>query len=517
MKVCLINPSRLMKPLSATMKPSPPLGLAFIAAVLKQLGHTVQVIDAMAEGADQYVAFKNDIVLNGLTEKQVAARIQPDTDVIGFSLMFSGNWLHHRILINYIGEQFPNALLIAGGEHVTAVPEFCMQQATRLNVCILGEGEETVARLFAVLNDQQDLDEVPGIAYRSANGQFKLTPTKERIRELESIPWPAWEYFPLVKYKEHGITLGVEQESVSFPVLATRGCPYECTFCSSPQMWGTRYFMRSVSDVANEIEYLKNNYGGTNFDFYDLTAIINKRWIIDFAKELINRNLNITWQIPAGTRSEAIDREVAYYLYKSGCRNITYAPESGSEAVLQHIRKKVSLPKMLTSISYSSREKMNIKINMILGFPDEKHQHIFTTMLFLLKASWKGVNDMAPSVFSPYPGSALFKRLEEEGKIDLSNDEYFYQIIYVDTFFSNSFYNTRISKHLLRFYLLSYLFIFYSSNFLFHPTRLYRTLRNVLTNRFESRGEMALGELIKRSKIRVLNEEQLALQEVPQV
>lgn len=517
MKVCLINPSRLMKPLSATMKPSPPLGLAFIAAVLKQQGHTVQVIDAMAEGADQYVVFKDDIVLNGLTEKQVAARIHPDTDVIGFSLMFSGNWLHHRQLINHIGQQFPDALLIAGGEHVTAVPEFCMNQTARLDICILGEGEETVATLFTALENNLSLQDVPGLAYRMPGGAFKRTPQKERIRELQNIPWPAWEYFPLEKYKEHGITLGVEQESVSFPVLATRGCPYECTFCSSPQMWGTRYFMRSVTDVADEIAYLKNNFGGTNFDFYDLTAIINKRWIIDFSKELIHRNLQITWQIPAGTRSEAIDREVAYYLYKSGCRNITYAPESGSVEVLQQIRKKVSLPKMLTSISYSSREKMNIKINMILGFPDERHRHIFTTMLFLVKASWHGVNDMAPSVFSPYPGSALFERLQKEGKLQLDNDDYFYQIIYVDTFFSNSFYNTHINKHLLRFYLLSYLFIFYSTNFLFHPTRLFRTLRNVLTNRFESRGEMALGELIKRSKIRVLNETQVTTQEVAQV
>ncbi len=514
MKVCLINPSRLMKPMSFAMKPSPPLGLAFIAAVLRKMGHTVQVIDAMAEGAEQYVTFKDDIILNGLTEKQVAARIAPDTDVIGFSLMFSGNWLHHRELVNYIGEQFPNAVLIAGGEHLTAVPEFCMQQAKRLTVCVLGEGEEAVAGLFKALENNTLLTEVPGLAIQNADGSFTRTSTKQRIRELEEIPWPAWELFPLDKYKEHGISLGVERDIYSLPVMATRGCPYECTFCSSPQMWGTRYFMRSPADVANEIEHMKNKFGHTNFDFYDLTAIINKNWIIDFAKELIARDLNITWQIPAGTRSEAIDQEVAHYLYKSGCRNITYAPESGSPEVLKFIGKKVSLPKMLQSIAYSSREKMNIKINMIIGFPDERQKNIWETIVFLVKASWHGVNDMSPSVFSPYPGSSLFKRLKDEGKINMENDQYFYQIIYVDTFFNNYFYNSRINKHLLRFYLLSYLFVFYSTNYLFNPGRLLRTIRNLFTNRFESRAEMALSELVKRSKIRVVTAEQVSLKEV---
>ena len=236
-----------------------------------------------------------------------------------------------------------------------------------------------------------------------------------------------------------------------------------------------------------------------------MTAIIKKDWIIEFAKELINRELNITWQIPAGTRSEAIDQEVAKYLYTSGCTNITYAPESGSVSVLKAIKKKVSLPAMLRSIQYSNKEKMNIKINVIIGFPDETHKDIRATIRFLIKASWYGAHDMSPSVFSPYPGSELFDRLLAEGKIQMENDAYFYQIIYVDTFFNNYFYNSKINKFQMRFYHLSYLFVFYSSNFLFHPLRAIKTIRNLLTKKYESRAEMALGELVKRSKIKILN------------
>ena len=504
MKVCLINPPRLMKPMSATMKPSPSLGLAFIAGALKKAGHTVQVIDSLAEAPNQYITFKDDIVINGLTEHEIARMVEPDTDLIGLSLMFSGNWLHNRILIDHLGKAFPRAVIMAGGEHLTAAPEFCIEQTHSLHICVCGEGEETVVEVAEAVETGKPLADIPGIVYRDASGRPVRNGARKRIKEVETVPWPAWELFPLDKYKENSIIYGVDRNVYSLPIMATRGCPYQCTFCSSPLMWGTRYYMRSPQDVADEIEHFKNRFGALNFDFYDLTAIIKKQWIIEFAQELIRRKLDITWQIPAGTRSEAIDQEVARHLYLSGCRNITYAPESGSVETLKLIKKKVSLPTMLKSISFSSKEKMNIKINVIIGFPDETHKNIWQTLWFLVKASWHGVNDMAPSVFSPYPGSELFDTLHRQGKINLANDEFFYQIIYVDTFFNNYFYNTNINKYVLRFYLLAYLGVFYTSNFLFYPGRLVKTLRNLFTRNYESRAEMALGELVKRSKIKVL-------------
>jgi len=504
MKVCLINPPRLMKPMSAAMKPSPSLGLAFIAGALDKAGHQIQIIDAMAEAPDQYIAFKDDIVQNGLTEEQIAAMIPLDIDVIGLSLMFSGNWLHNRILVDYLGEAFPKAVIIAGGEHLTAVPEFCIEQTKHLHVCICGEGEETVVSVVSAIEQNTSFEDIPGVVYRDESGKPKRTLSKSRIKDVEGIARPAWEFFPLDKYKANSIIYGVDRQVYSVPLMATRGCPYRCTFCSSPLMWGTRYYMRSPKDVADEMEDFKEKFQIGNFDFYDLTAIIKKEWIIEFAKEIIDRKLNITWQIPAGTRSEAIDQEVAKYLYLSGCTNITYAPESGSIEILKLIKKKVSLPNMLKSISYSNKENMNIKINVILGFPDEKHKHVWQTLKFLVKASWHGVHDMSPSVFSPYPGSELFDRLLDEGKINMADDSYFYQIIYVDTFTNNYFYNTHISKNLLRTYHFSYLFVFYASNFLFHPGRIFKTLRNLFTKKYESRAEMALGELIKRSKIKIL-------------
>jgi anaerobic magnesium-protoporphyrin IX monomethyl ester cyclase len=506
MKVCLINPQRLMKLMSATMKPAIPLGLSFIAASLKNAGHTVSIVDCIAEGPDDYYSFGNDIISNGLSFSESVKHIPADVDVIGFSLMFSGNWIHNRKLIDYVGKAFPKAILIAGGEHITACPEFCIEQTKYLTACVLGEGEETVVELLSIIESEGDISTVEGIVYRDCQDKIIATSRRKRLRELDSIPRPAWELFPIEKYRDNGIVYGVDRGIISLPIMATRGCPYTCTFCSSPKMWGTRYFMRTVEDVVDEIETFHHRFGAKNFDFYDLTAIIRKEWIVAFCKELVTRKIDITWQIPAGTRSEAIDTEVSSWLYKSGCRNITYAPESGSVETLKLIKKKINLHDMLRSIKSSCKEGMNIKINFMIGFPNETHRNIWESIYFLLKASRAGVHDMSPAIFSPYPGSELFEQLKEQGKINMLNDDYFLEILNADTFFQNHFYNSNLSKYTLRIYVFIYLFAFYFSNFLLHPKRLIKTIQNIINKKYESRGEMALGELIKRSKITVQKE-----------
>src|SRR5262249_38566659 len=137
------------------------------------------------------------------------------------------------------------------------------------------------------------------------------TAPRQRIRDVDAIPRPAWHLFPVSNYLDGGFTYGVNLGR-SMPILATRGCPYQCTFCSSPAMWTTRY--------------------------YALTAIIKRDWILAFCRELERRGLDITYQLPTGTRSEVLDEEVLAALYRTGCRNICYAPESGSPETLARIK-----------------------------------------------------------------------------------------------------------------------------------------------------------------------------------
>ena len=279
-------------------------------------------------------------------------------------------------------------------------------------------------------------------------------------------------------------------------MLASRGCPYQCTFCSSPSMWTTRWIAREPRLLVDEIESCVRKYKVTNIDFYDLTAIVKKDWIIQFCRELINRKLNVTWQLPSGTRSEAIDAEVSKWLYASGCRNMNYAPESGSQETLKRIKKKVVISRLTKSLRSAVKAGLNIKINIIIGLPDETHWDVLKTLWFLVKMSWHGANDVSVGVFAPYPGSELYRRLVSEKKITHS-DEYFSKLAYVDITETVS-YTERISSEWLRIYNWLGFAVFYGTNYLFRPSRFFATIKHLVEGRHESRGEMALSGLLNR-------------------
>ena len=227
--------------------------------------------------------------------------------------------------------------------------------------------------------------------------------------------------------------------------------------------------MRSPESVAGEMEYVKSTFGVVNFEFFDLTAIIQKKWIIEFSNLLKERKLNVVWRFPAGTRSEAIDEEVIEALSSSGCEEIIYAPESGSERVLELIKKKVIIPKLMESMQLAKKHDMRVYINMIIGLPGERHIDIFKTCLFLMRCAKLGVNDVGLAKFRPYPGSALFDDLHKKGVFDLNSDEYFIDSLFVvDSIVLNKFYNTEIrSSKLYMLYYFLYLSSFYSFQFIF--------------------------------------------------
>jgi anaerobic magnesium-protoporphyrin IX monomethyl ester cyclase len=429
MKVCIIRPAVIHREVAFSHMPSAPLGPAYVAAAMKKAGHEVQVIDAAIEGFYDVEKFKFGTYIFGLNIENTIKRIKHGTEAVCFSFMFTNNWYFDRELVVETRKRFPGAIIIGGGEHATAVPEYCFHTSPGLDYIVMGEGEATIVELMYCIGQKLPVDDISRIAYRKEGGVVvnNFSRRIKRVVDVDEIPWPAWELFPLDKYFEHKVSYGVYRGN-SLPVMASRGCPYDCTFCSSPQMWGRKYNLRNVQDFVNEIEYYYKTYNVISFDFFDLTAIIYKDWIIKFCDEVLKRGLKITYQIPAGTRSEAIDYEVAYKLYQSGCKNITYAPESGSKKVLKEIKKRVKLSNMLNSIKYSYQVGMNIKLNIIAGFPDETHLDIWKTIWFLIQSSWYGAHDMYPGVFSPYPGSALYDRLVADGQIDLYSDQYIMEI-----------------------------------------------------------------------------------------
>jgi anaerobic magnesium-protoporphyrin IX monomethyl ester cyclase len=494
-RATLIRPPSVVSRFALTLNATPPLSLAYVGASLARAGYEVQIIDAVGEGLDAMRSgYRDDVLLHGLSVDEIAARVDPSTDVIGISCMFSNDWPVVRSLVQALAKQ--GRPIVCGGEHTSAVPEFCLEQAPALTACVLGEGEETAVELFNALFCQKSIDAIAGIAHR-VDGRCVRTPPRARIRAVEAIARPRWDLVPIEQYLARGLSFGVDRGR-TMPILATRGCPYRCTFCSSPQMWTTRYQARAPDDVVDEIEQWLDSYGVEAVDFYDLTAIVRKDWILALCRRLEARGLRITWQLPSGTRSEALDAEVLGAMFRTGCRNVSYAPESGSIATLTRIKKKVHPDRMLESMRAAVSAGLNVKANIIMGFPGETRADIHDTLAFMARMAQAGVHDASVWTFVPYPGCELYDQLVAAGRITKMTDDYFADLLSYSDFTKTVSYSEHLTSQQLRRYRTVGTALFYGTSYAVHPTRPARSLLNLWRARYESRMEMSLGNLLRR-------------------
>ena len=330
---------------------------------------------------------------------------------------------------------------------------------------------------------EKNTKNIPGICFVDKENKFIDNGLSKRIQHIDKLPLPAWHLLKPENYFTNAFTIGISRGR-NMPILATRGCPYQCTFCSSPSMWTTRYVMREPNEIIDEIEWLIKKYNANEFEFFDLTAIINKSWILEFCKELQKRNLNITWQLPVGTRSEALDNETLKAIYDSGCHFIVYAPESGSEKSLKIIKKRVKLNRLIESIKAAVKIGHTVKLNFIIGFPHETLFDCLKSIFFGIYCSLRfGVYDVNYAMFSPYPGSELFTKLKKEKKLDL-DDDYFKKLMAYQDVTQPYSYCENVSGRtmsVLRFIGFS---LCYISIYISRPVRIYKLLKNLFRKEF---------------------------------
>ncbi len=445
-----------------------------------------------------YYFGRKNLYVNGLTTDEILLRIPHDVEFICVSFPFSHEWPLAKQICFLLRDKFPSAVIIAGGEHITALPEFSLNNCPVIDYAVLGEGEETIVELMDVLTRGQSVRQVAGIGFKK-EGTVVMTPRRTRIKEINAITRPAWDLIPLETYLAGGHSFGVNIGR-TVPLMATRGCPYQCTFCSNPSMWTTKWTARSPEDVVDEMQDYIKRYNAQNFDFYDLTAIVRKDWTVKFCRLIIERQLNITWQLPSGTRSEALDDEVTQLLYASGCRNLSYAPESGSIETLKRIKKKIDPDKMLVSMRTAVKNKINIKANMIIGFPGETLLNIAESFWFVIRMAWVGVDDMSMWVFSAYPGSEIFNELKAKGRIKDFSDDYFTSLLSYSDLKNVISWNEHIGSRQLKYLRFLGILLFYACTYLFRPWRLFKSLRNIIRHKPQSRMEMIVEKALSRHK-----------------
>ena len=505
MRIQLIHPPVYLNVHAMTaLRPSLPLGLAYIGAVLRDAGHRVSLLDAVAEAPTQ-VTRDRHLHRLGLTPEEIVERLDPEAEAFGLTNMWSFSWPLVRELIQRLKARFPDKPLVCGGEHFTALPEHSLKTSP-IDYVILGEGEEAAVRLFGHLESKDsknagNVDDIPGLVFLR-DGEVVRTGPQVRKRALDELPWPAWDLVDIEAYNDNNLVNGVKAGK-TLPILATRGCPYSCTYCASPNMWTTRYYTRNPEDVADEIQHYRREYGVVNFPFQDLTAIVKKDWIVAFCRALKQRGLeDITWQFPSGTRCEVIDDEVAGLLYETNGRSLAYAPESGSERTRELIKKRMKTESLYNAVRASVKNKLNITCFFVLGFPHDTKADLKLTERMVRKLSLLGVDDIAIGFFFPLPNTALFDDLVREGRIERNSDEFLMTPIFANEakLTEDHNYSSTLSARQLTFWKYRLLLNFYGLSFLVRPWKLFAVIGNALRGKETRKLETFLNEKLHRKK-----------------
>ncbi len=438
-----------------------PLGLAYLAGTLEHRGVPFNVLDCVMESPTTKQRYHKGYLV-GLPIEKIPERIPQNTSIVGISIIFTHEWPAAVRLIDLIREARPEITIICGGEHITSMPEFSMA-TSKADFLVLGEGEEILIDLLNSIESGKPVNNIDGIVYRE---EGKIISNKRRARrtDLDDIPKPAWHRFDVEAYSKNKFVGGMDVPDITVPMLATRGCPYQCTFCSSPNMWTTRWIARSPKLVVDEMEYYIKKFGARNFPFQDLTAIIKKDWIIEICKEILDRGLNITWQLPTGTRSEAIDLEVAKLLKKSGQISMTYAPESGSDRTRQYIKKKVRSDRLVESLKACAEADLNVAANVIIGFPHETDEYVAENLPFARRLKKAGCEDLVAHYYMALPGTEIFNSLYDAGNLKV-NGAYFRHILASVSLWPGLLFNDgRISKLKLLVWKLRISLVFYAAS-----------------------------------------------------
>ena len=349
--------------------PSPPIGLAYLGAYLKKHQFDYTAVDACGADLERVESYQGSkhIFVQGLSFHESVKRMPHTAKIIGFTCLFSHTWPLVLKLAELTRQRFPSALLVLGGEHCTALPKESLMESD-FDLVVMGEGEETFLELVRKVENNEEWRSITGIAFINTDNKYILNPSRKRITAVDEFSVPDWDSWHINEYIKNNQVTGINLGR-TIPILGSRGCPYNCKFCSNEEMWTTRYIMRDPVKLVDEMEYLKNKYNVTGFAFMDLTFIVNRRKIKEFARELINRDLGITYQLPAGTRCEAFDDELPELLCRSGLRNFAFAPESGDPNILKIIRKRIDIDKFYKAVAYSLKTSMTISCFFVIGFP----------------------------------------------------------------------------------------------------------------------------------------------------
>ncbi|OGW84154.1 MAG: hypothetical protein A2987_00360 [Omnitrophica bacterium RIFCSPLOWO2_01_FULL_45_10] len=362
----------------------PPLGILYLAAVAERRGHDVKVIDADVEG----------ISMDVLIDKISRGRF----DLVGIT---ATSPIFHKAaaLAKGLKEKgFKNPIMI-GGEHLNIFKKNAFLEC--FDYGFFGESEETFDRFLNIYEKRDKAFAVlSGFIYRDGDAVVETAPA-ERIKDLDRVGFPAMH---MLKHENYVMTFAKFRKRVYLPIMATRGCPFKCAFCSEP-LTNPYVRFRSPKNIVDEMEKWVKELSTTHFFFMDSNLTLKRDHVEGLCREILDRKLKITFE--GWTRANLVDKDILSLLKAAGLIRISYGIESGDPEILKIIRKEVSHADMLNAFKVTEDLGIEPACSVMLGLPGDTKKSIEKTISFV-----KSIPQILYSNFSianPYPGTEMYE------------------------------------------------------------------------------------------------------------
>ena len=380
MKIQLVNPSYrdIYRTFDFVL---PPLGLAYMAAVLSENDYEVSIVD-----------------LNVGEDKQSIP--DDNCDLVGVTLDTSRY---------YKGMEYARMLkskgikVVVGGPHASFMAEEILESGSA-DFVVRGEGEKTMLELVKALSQGGNLEQIRGLSYRLDN---EVTHNADRTYsdDLDTLPFPARNLLNMDKYR----TSKLGTRSIT-SILTSRGCPYQCSFCASSKLAGTFWRARSVESIIEEIQFVKDTYGYRAFAFVDDNFTLNPQRVIDLCEEISKRNLDVHWWCFSRVDTIVKNPEMVSLMYEAGCRSTYIGIESRNQETLDSYNKKISADISREAISILKDNKIEMTASFIIGALNEDKEMVEDTLRF---AKSLNPNTVSFTILTPYPGTDLFEQVKD--------------------------------------------------------------------------------------------------------
>lgn len=376
----------------------PPLGIAYIAALLLKKKIKVKIVDAFA--------------LN-LSWPEIEERIREENPLV-VGVTGTTSIFREVVRIAKIAKKnVPGAMVVVGGIHATSLPKFTLERHPEIDVVAIGESDFTMVELTKAIKQKKPLKTVKGIAFRSGK-KIVFTEPRPRITDLDSLPFPARDLLPNEKYRPPS-KIPIKMPFTT--VMTSRGCPSECVFCGSKAMWGRQLVQRGAENVLAEVNEIVKKYKVKQIIFADDTFTINKQRLMKICDGLAK--LDIVWG--CSSRVNTIDEEAVKKMKESGCVWLEFGIETGSERMMKVIKKGITLDQARKAVKLAKKYKIQTSTAFMIGNIGETKEDIEKTIKFMKELDGDYVN---LSILTPYPGTESYDIASKKGYLKVDIESY---------------------------------------------------------------------------------------------